>query len=89
MEVTKAGIRAWLDGKELFAADIRDRRVSTRSEVNLSKPLGIASYVTTAAIRGVRVKPLTVKQIAAVDAACTPFDATGGTPPVNEFGEKN
>ncbi|QDT16988.1 3-keto-disaccharide hydrolase [Alienimonas californiensis] len=89
LEVTKAGVRALLDGEQLFAADIRDRIVSTRSEVNLSKPLGVSTYVTTGAIRGVRIRPLTEAEVKAVNKACEPFDATGGEPPVNEFGEKN
>ena len=87
MEVTKRGVRATLDGEELFAADLRGRAVGTRSEVNLSKPLGIASYVTTAAVRGVRIRPLTEDEVQAVNAACdTGFDATGGTPPIKDFG---
>ena len=87
LEVTRSGVRALLDGEDLFAADIREAQVGTRSEMTLSKPLGVASYITTAAIRKVRLRPLTKAEIAAVDEACAPFDPTGGDRPVNEFGE--
>ncbi|MEM9700903.1 MAG: family 16 glycoside hydrolase [Planctomycetota bacterium] len=95
VEVTKCGVRATLreEGETekdmLFAADIRDSLISTRSETNLSKPLGVATYITTGAIRGMRLRPLTKQEIAAVDKVCEPFDPTGGDRPTNEFGEKN
>ena len=70
LEVTRAGVRAALDGKELFAVDTRGKKVGTRSEVNLSKPLGLATYVTTGAVRGIRVRPLTPAEVTAVNEAC-------------------
>lgn len=48
-------IQAWIDDKLVVDQDIQDRQVSTRVEVDLSKPLGIAAWDTRAAIRNVRV----------------------------------
>lgn len=51
-------IQAWIDDKLVVDQDIQDRQVSTRVEVDLSKPLGIAAWDTRAAIRNVRVGEL-------------------------------
>ena len=51
-------IQAWIDDKLVVDQDIRDRKISTRIEVDLSKPLGIAAWDTKAAIRHVRVREL-------------------------------
>ena len=51
-------IQAWIDDKLVVDQDIRDRKISTRIEVDLSKPLGIAAWDTRAAIRNVRVREL-------------------------------
>jgi len=58
VRVTPAKITAWLDDKVIVDADIKDRRISVRVEVELSCPLGIASYVTEAAVRDIKVRRL-------------------------------
>ncbi|MCA8950260.1 MAG: DUF1080 domain-containing protein [Planctomycetes bacterium] len=47
-----------IDGEPFLAADITDRELSLRPEVELSRPLGIATFVTAARIRTVRWRPL-------------------------------
>jgi len=58
VRVTDSAIRVWLDGKPIIEADIRGRKVSTRVEVDLCKPLGISSWETRAAIRNIEYRRL-------------------------------
>ena len=78
VRVTDDSVVATLDGKPLFAADIAGKTVGMRSETNLSRPLGIATYVTTGAVKDVRVRPLTPDEIAATNAAVTRIKTRGG-----------
>ena len=84
MEVTDRSIRAVLDGEPLFETDLTGREVGMRSETNLSRPLGIASYVTTAAVKAVRIRPLTAAEVAAVNAACADPARRGAPPKADE-----
>lgn len=56
VRVTEQAIQVWLDGKQIIHADITDARVSTRIEVEMSKPLGLATYQTTGAFRNITLK---------------------------------
>jgi hypothetical protein len=56
LQVTPSAIVAWVDDKKIVDANIKDRRISTRIEVSLSEPLGVASYMTQAAIRDIKVR---------------------------------
>jgi len=58
VRVTAEKITAWLDDKVIVNADIKGRRISVRAEVILSRPLGIASYVTEAALRDIKIRRL-------------------------------
>jgi hypothetical protein len=58
VQVTPSAIVAWVDDKKIVDADIKGRRISTRIEVSLSEPLGVASYMTQAAIRDIKVKTI-------------------------------
>ena len=58
VQVTAERIRAWIDGEPLVDVGIAGRRISVRPEVDLSRPLGIASFATTAAIGNVRLRRL-------------------------------
>lgn len=49
-------ISAWIDDKQVVDQDIKDRKISIRPEVNLSRPLGLSAWQTKAAIRGIRVR---------------------------------
>lgn len=59
VRVTRAKIQAWIDGKRVVNADVTDRKVGIRPEVDLSRPLGVASYETTAALRDIEFRPIT------------------------------
>lgn len=55
LTVTGTSIMAWIDSLKVVDFPIGNRKLSIRPEVELSKPFGIASWNTTAALRNVRV----------------------------------
>jgi len=61
LRVTPNRIQAWLDDEEepLVDMDITGRKIDTRIEVDLSQPLGIATWQTTGAIRNILLRKLT------------------------------
>jgi hypothetical protein len=61
VRVTRDKIEAWIDKTQMVDVDIKDRKISIRPEVELSRPLGISSYSTTAALRSIQVRPLAAK----------------------------
>ncbi|MGE3313990.1 MAG: DUF1080 domain-containing protein [Planctomycetaceae bacterium] len=58
LKVTEARIEAWIDDEQIIDADIANRRVSVRIEIELSRPFGLATWRTKGAIRNIRVRPL-------------------------------
>jgi hypothetical protein len=58
LRVVPDRIQAWLDDEDLVDVDITGHKVGIRIEVDLSQPLGIATYATTGAIRNIRLKTL-------------------------------
>ncbi len=58
VRVSKHKIEAWLDKKQMVDLPTKDRTISIRSEVELSRPLGISCYATTAALRDIKVRRL-------------------------------
>ena len=64
LRVTKDRIEAWLDDEQIVDADIEGKKISVRVEVDPSKPFGLASYRTTAAIRNLRVRELSPEEAA-------------------------
>lgn len=58
VRVTTKTIEAWIDDRRVVDVDYTGRKISVRSEVELSRPLGIATWVTTAAIRKIELRTL-------------------------------
>ncbi len=58
LRVVPDRIQAWLDDEDLVDIDITGRKIGIRAEVDLSQPLGIATWVTTGAVRNIRLKKL-------------------------------
>jgi hypothetical protein len=56
--VTGIDIQAWIDSVKVVDFTIGDKELSIRPEVELSKPFGIASWNTTAALRNIRVEQI-------------------------------
>ena len=63
LRVTPKNISAWLDGDRIIDQNLEDREVSIRYEVELSRPLGIATWCTTGAYRKIRMRELTPEEI--------------------------
>jgi hypothetical protein len=60
LRVTKARIEAWLDREQLINVDITDRRISLRpGDIELSKPMGVACWQTSAAAREIKMRRVT------------------------------
>jgi hypothetical protein len=55
LKVTESDIQAFVDSIRVVDFKFTGRRISIRPEVELSKPFGIASWRTTAAIRNIKV----------------------------------
>src|SRR5439155_26983278 len=58
VRVQPARIQAWIDGEKYVDVDTTDRKISIRIEVELSRPLGIASWNTKAALKNIRMRKL-------------------------------
>lgn len=51
-------IMAWLDGEELVNVETTGKKIDIRPEMDLCQPLGIATWVTTGAVRNIYVTKL-------------------------------
>lgn len=58
LRVTDDLIEAWIDDDKVVHQRITDRMISTRPEVNLSKPFGFATWETKAALRNIRLREI-------------------------------
>jgi hypothetical protein len=58
LQVTETRIEAWIDAQKMIEQGIAGHKISIRPEVELSRPLGIASWRTKAALRDVRTRRL-------------------------------
>lgn len=58
VRVMPTKIQAWIDQDKVVDVVTTDRRISIRSEVELSRPLGIATWSTTGALRKIRIRSL-------------------------------
>lgn len=58
LRVTPQRIQAWIDDEIVIDQDITGRKISTRSEVNLSKPFGFATWETKAALRKIELRQI-------------------------------
>ena len=56
--VTPGKIEAWIDADKVVDVATENRTISIRLEVEESKPLGIASWSTTAALRNLKLRKL-------------------------------
>lgn len=59
LRVTEERIEAWIDGQRLVDVPIRERQLSMRAgEIEMSGPLGVSAWQTTAALRNIRYREM-------------------------------
>jgi hypothetical protein len=58
VRVTPKQIQTWIDDQPIIDQNIEGRRITTRNEVNLSKPLGFSAWETKAALRNIEFREL-------------------------------
>lgn len=58
LKVSPQKIEAWVDGEKLIDFEYAGHELSTRPEVDLSKPFGICSWNTTSELRNIRLEKL-------------------------------
>ena len=58
LRVTDTKIEAWIDADKVVDVATADKAISVRIEMEESKPLGIASWSTTAALRNLKLRRL-------------------------------
>ena len=58
IRVTPPKIEAWLDERQIINQDLEGNKISTRIEVDPSRPLGVASWRTKSALRDLRLRHL-------------------------------
>ncbi len=59
LRVTEHRLEAWIDQEKLVNVDTTGRRISLRpGDIELSKPFGLASWQTTAALREIKLRRL-------------------------------
>jgi hypothetical protein len=54
-------VQAWLNNAPLVDVDTHGRHLSLRPELAPSRPLGVATYATEAAVRAIAWRPVTVQ----------------------------
>jgi 3-keto-disaccharide hydrolase len=57
VRVTKAALEAWLGEEKIVDVETEGKRIQVRGDIAASKPLGLATYRTTAALRDVKWRP--------------------------------
>ncbi|QDU80246.1 hypothetical protein Pla110_19700 [Polystyrenella longa] len=58
LRVEPEQIQAWIDDERIVNANIKGRTLTVRGEVLLSRPFGIATWQTSAALRNIRIREL-------------------------------
>ena len=69
IRVTDAKIQAWIGDKQFVNQPRKGHRIGIRDEVDLCRPLGVASYDTKSALRKIRIRQLKPSEIKAEAAA--------------------
>ncbi|MDD4227446.1 MAG: DUF1080 domain-containing protein [Mariniphaga sp.] len=58
LKVTPGKIEAWIDNEQTVNFSTNNRKLTIRPEVELSKPFGICSWITTAGLKNIQFKQL-------------------------------
>jgi CubicO group peptidase (beta-lactamase class C family) len=63
LQVTRQAVSIWLDEEQIIDVDLTDRRLGIWWEVEPSRPLGIATWYTRAALRRIHLKRLPAEAV--------------------------
>lgn len=69
IRVAEKRIQCWLDEKPIIDVTLDGRKISLRSEVLLSRPLGICSFATEAQLRNIKLKTVSAEETPSVPTA--------------------
>jgi len=58
VRVTHGRVEAWVEREKIVDLQVKGRKLDTRWEMSPAKPMGLASWQTTAALRNLRWRPL-------------------------------
>ena len=59
LQVTETNIATWIDDERVINADIKGKTITLRpGDIEMSKPMGIATWSTTAVLKNIRLKRL-------------------------------
>ncbi len=58
VRVVPGRIQSWIDDKMVVDVETRGRTIGIRSEVELSRPLGVAAWITEAALRDIKIRTI-------------------------------
>ncbi len=72
LRVTPGLFEAWIDDDRIVDCELGKRPVSVRAEVELSRPLGICSFETTAELRNLVWRPVSVEKPPRTETATPP-----------------
>ena len=63
LRVTDDKLQAWIDGDQIIDVVTTGRKIDIRADIDASKPLGLCSFATTAALKNIRVRELTPEEV--------------------------
>jgi biotin carboxyl carrier protein len=58
LRVADGKVQGWVDDEQVIDVELKDKKISTRIEVDASRPLGIATYQVSAAYKEIQLKRL-------------------------------
>ena len=59
LRVTEKGLMGWIDEKQVVGVETKNRKISIRQEVELSRPLGVSCYSTVSGLKEIKLRELT------------------------------
>lgn len=84
VRVTEHVLQAWIDDEQVVDLDTIDRKLSVRFEMEPSRPLGIATWQTAAAVRDIRIRKVKPQARYAETYTYIPHDIEGWDVLLNE-----
>ena len=62
VRVAEGKLQTWIDDKPMADVELKGKKIDTRIEVDVSKPLGIATYRTKAALKNIELRKIVEKK---------------------------